>query len=84
MAEHGHQMTTYAYVLITTEPARTTDVVERLKRIPRSQVREVLGPYDIVVELEEEAPEYVTRTLREKIRSIPGVLTTVTCTWTED
>ena len=54
MAEHGHQVTTHAYVLINTEPTRTAAVIERLKVIPRSRVREVLGPYDLIVELEED------------------------------
>ncbi len=83
MAEHGHQVTTYAYVLINTEPLRTEAVLERLKTIPRARVREVLGPYDIVVELEEDGPEYLTRTVREKIRAVQGVISTVTCTWVD-
>ncbi len=83
MAEHLHQVTTYAYVLVNTDPTRTTAVIERLKGIPRSRVREVLGPYDIVVELEEEGPEYLAKTVREKIRVVPGVISTVTCTWVD-
>jgi DNA-binding Lrp family transcriptional regulator len=43
----------------------------------------VLGPYDIVLEVETEAPEYVAQILREKVRPIPGVTSTVTCTWIE-
>ncbi len=83
MAEHTQQVTTYAYVLINTEPLRTEAVLERLRAIPGSRVREVLGPYDIVVELEEDGPEYLTRTVREKIRAVRGVISTVTCTWVD-
>ena len=83
MAEHLPGRITHAYVLINADPTRTDAVVERLSAIPGSRVHEVLGPYDIVVELEAEATEYITRTLREKIRPIPGITSTVTCTWME-
>ncbi|MEX2430995.1 MAG: Lrp/AsnC ligand binding domain-containing protein [Dehalococcoidia bacterium] len=83
MAEHLPSRMTHAYVLINVDPTRTEAVVERLSAIPGSRVHEVLGPYDIVVELESEAPEYITRILREKIRHVPGVTSTVTCTWVE-
>lgn len=74
-------MTANAYILITVDPTQTQAVVQRLRAIPGTQVREVLGPYDIVLELEEESTEYITSTLRQKIRPVPGVLSTVTCTW---
>ena len=83
MAEHISGQVTHAYVLINVEPARTEAVLERLVSIPGARVHEVLGPFDIVVELEAEAPEYITQTLREKIRPVPGVTATVTCTWME-
>lgn len=83
MAEHLPGRVTHAYVLINVDPTRTEAVMGRLAAIPGARAHEVLGPYDIVVELEAEAPEYVTRTLREKIRPIPGVTSTVTCTWME-
>ena len=83
MAEHHPGRITHAYVLINVDPTRTTAVVERLSAIPGARVHEVLGPYDIVVELEAEAQEYVTQALREKIRPIPGITSTVTCTWME-
>ena len=83
MAEHGYAHTTHAYILINVDPQRTVAVLERLRAIPGAHVHEVLGPYDIVVELEAEAPEYITSTLREKIRPVPGVESTVTCTWME-
>ena len=83
MAEHHPGNVTHAYVLIHVEPARTAAALERLRGIPGARVHEVLGPFDIVVELEAEAPEYITRILREKIRPVPGITTTVTCTWME-
>ena len=83
MAEHGHHATTHAYVLINVDPQQTVAVIERLRAVAGARVHEVLGPYDLVVELQTEAPEYITSTLREKIRPIPGVESTVTCTWME-
>ena len=83
MAEHHPGRVTHAYVLINTDPARTETVLERLSEIPGARVHEVLGPYDIVVELEADAPEYITQTLREKIRHVQGITSTVTCTWME-
>ena len=70
-----------AYILVTVEPPRTHAVVERLRAIPRAVVHEVLGPYDAVVELETDTQENMAATVRAKIRSIPGVTSTVTCLW---
>ena len=83
MAEHHPSQTTRAYVLITVDPPATQSVVERLSAIPGARVREVLGPYDIIVELEAEGPEYLTHLVREKVRPVPGIKATVTCTWVE-
>ena len=83
MAEHTGNTLAHAYILIGAEPAQTQRVMDRLRAIPGARVHEVLGPYDIVIELEVEAPEYITLVLREKIRPIPGILSTVTCTWIE-
>ena len=77
-------MESHAYVLINVEPARTQRVIAHLRTIPGATVREVLGPYDIIMELEAEAPEYVTAILREKIRPVAGITSTVTCPWIEE
>jgi len=70
-----------AYVLINVEPASTGAVVERLRAIPRAVVREVLGPYDVIVELEADTQEDITAILRHKIRPVYGITNTVTCIW---
>jgi hypothetical protein len=44
-------------------------------------VREVLGPYDVVIELEADTREDITAILRHKIRPIRSITNTVTCTW---
>ena len=74
-------MTANAYVLITVDPAKTKGVRERLQNIPSAIVRDVLGPYDFVVEVEADTEEDLTGVLRNKIRSISGVTSTVTCLW---
>ena len=81
MAEHHATQPTHAYVLVTVDPAETPAVMERLQMIPGAVAREVLGPYDIVVELDADGPEYLTEILRTKVRPVPGVRSTVTCIW---
>ena len=44
-------MSANAYVLLTVEPARTGEIVDRLRSISGASVQEVLEPYDVVVEL---------------------------------
>lgn len=74
-------MAASAYILMNAEPARTREVLDRLESIPGTVVREVLGPYDIILELEADTPEDITATMRNRIRPIPGVTNTVTCLW---
>ena len=76
-------METNAYILLTVEPQRTEEVVARLRAIPRALVREVLGPYDLIVELSEDTITDITSVVQSKIRPVPGVTQTVTCIWTE-
>lgn len=83
MAEHHSTGTAHAYVLVTADPTKTEAVAERLRTIPGARVHEVMGPYDMVVELEAEAIEYISQILRNSIRPVPGVTSTVTCTWME-
>ena len=75
-------MAANAYVLLNVEPQKTGEVLKRLQAIPRGIVQEVLGPYDMVVELAEDTSVYIPSTIR-KIRSIPGVANTITCMWVE-
>jgi DNA-binding Lrp family transcriptional regulator len=54
------------------EPERIPEVLERLGAIPGGIVREVVGPYDVVVELEADTEEDLAGVLRHKINPIPG------------
>lgn len=68
-----------AYILINVEPAKTQPVIERLRKIPSAVIHEVLGPYDVVVDLEADTTEDITAILRNKIRPIQSITSTVTC-----
>ena len=74
-------MAANAYVLINVEPSKSQTILERLRDLQGAIVREVLGPYDIVVELEADTPEDLTAVLRNQIRPLPGIVSTTTCTW---
>ncbi len=74
-------MAANAYVMLNVDPARTGEVVERMRAIGGAMVHEVLGPYDVIVELEAGTNEDLTALLRSKIRPVPGVTSTVTCVW---
>jgi DNA-binding Lrp family transcriptional regulator len=75
------EMAANAYVMLNVDPSRTTEVVDRMRAVAGAVVHEVLGPYDIVVELEADTNEDLTALLRSKIRPVPGVTSTVTCVW---
>ena len=78
-------MVTKAYVLITVETPQTQQVIDRLRQVPSAVgVHPVIGPYDVVVEVESETYEDLTATLRHQIRPIQGIRTTVTCPWMFD
>ena len=72
-----------AYILITIDPTKTEQVVKQLKAVQGSIVREVTGPYDVVVELERDTSVDLTSVVRSKIRSVSGVTSTLTCLWLE-
>ena len=69
-----------AYVLITTDPAAMNRVADHLRTLPSVQeAHEVMGPYDIVAEVEVANIDDMGELLRERIRTIDGVRSTLTC-----
>jgi DNA-binding Lrp family transcriptional regulator len=73
-------MAVKAYILITVDALRTREVLAELRKNKRMPtVNEVLGPYDIVVELEAGELDEVTKILREDIRPVSGIRNTLTC-----
>ncbi len=66
-----------AYVLVVTDPGKTRNVVETMRYIPGiTEMHEVMGPYDIVAEIEVENLTDIPSILGERIRKIEGVQST--------
>ena len=66
-----------AYVLVVTDPGKTKRVVQSMRDIPGIvQMHEVMGPYDIVVEIEVETLQDIPPILGGKIRAIEGIEST--------
>jgi DNA-binding Lrp family transcriptional regulator len=66
-----------AYVLVVTQPGDTKNVVNALRAIPGvNELHEVMGPYDIVIEIEVQSLSDVPPILSDKIRTIPGIEST--------
>jgi len=72
-------MSAKAFVMVKVEPAATRKVVEQLKKLSGAVVYEVLGPYDIVLDIEADTQEDLTAVLRNSVRTQVGVTDTVTC-----
>lgn len=66
-----------AYVLVVTDPGKTRHVFEEIRKVSGvTEVHEVMGPYDIVAEIEAENLQEVPTILGEHIRSIDGIQST--------
>ena len=66
-----------AYVLIVTDPVKTKDVYAQLRQIPELvELHEVMGPYDIVCEIEASDLTEIPPILGERIRRIAGIEST--------
>lgn len=66
-----------AYVLIVTDPGATRRVAEALREVPNIvEIHEVMGPYDIVVELETDSLTDVPPILSDRIRTLEGIQST--------
>ena len=66
-----------AYVLVVTDPGRTKGVLDVMRGIPGVvETHEVMGPYDIVAEIEVDNLTEIPPILGDKIRKIPGIQST--------
>lgn len=66
-----------AYVLVVANPGTTKAVYTELQALEAvAECHEVMGPYDVVVELQVENLSDVPALLGERIRTIPGVEST--------
>ncbi|MDP2949053.1 MAG: Lrp/AsnC ligand binding domain-containing protein [Chloroflexota bacterium] len=66
-----------AYVLVVTDPGRTKGVLDVMRDIPGVvETHEVMGPYDIVAEIEVDNLTEIPPILGDKIRKIAGIQST--------
>ena len=66
-----------AFVLIVVDPASTSEVFDKLRAVDGiSEVYQVMGPYDIVVEIKVENLSDVPTILSDHIRVLEGVEST--------
>lgn len=66
-----------AYILIVADPGRTKEVFAQLRQVPGVvEAHEVMGPYDIVVEVEVESLAEIAPILGTRIRKIEGIQST--------
>jgi hypothetical protein len=69
-----------AYILVKIESAATGEalgLIRKGKGVVSADV--TFGPYDMVVQVESESLEVMARTVIWEIRTVPGVLDTLTC-----
>ncbi len=66
-----------AYVLVVSDPGKTRMVAEAIRHIPGVvETHEVMGPYDIVAEIEVANLTDIPPILGERIRKIEGIQST--------
>ncbi len=66
-----------AFVLVVTEPSATRRVATAIKEIDQViDVHEVMGPYDIVVELQAEQLREISTVILDQLRSMDGIQST--------
>ncbi|OGY25254.1 MAG: hypothetical protein A2864_01275 [Candidatus Woykebacteria bacterium RIFCSPHIGHO2_01_FULL_39_12] len=65
------------YVLVVAEPGSDKKVAQALREMPEvTNVHEVMGPYDVVVEFQVETMQEVPPILTERIRTVDGIEST--------
>jgi DNA-binding Lrp family transcriptional regulator len=66
-----------AYILIVADPGKTKDAFAQMRNVPGvTEAHEVMGPYDIVVEIEVESLTDLAPILGTRIRKIEGIQST--------
>jgi len=69
-----------AYVLIHTQTSETAEVVEMMRRVKGVISADVtFGPFDAVAQVEAADLGSIGHVIVREIRTLPGVLDTVTC-----
>ncbi len=68
-----------AYVLLTVEPGKEEDVLQKLRTIPEiEEAHRVYGVYDTIVKVNAPSPEKLKEIITWKIRKIENVKSTLT------
>ncbi|MGC8569388.1 MAG: Lrp/AsnC ligand binding domain-containing protein [Nitrososphaeria archaeon] len=68
-----------AYVLLTVEPGKEDDVLQKLRAIPEiEEAHRVYGVYDTIVKVNAPSPEKLKEIITWKIRKIENVKSTLT------
>jgi DNA-binding Lrp family transcriptional regulator len=66
-----------AYILVVTDPGATKRVYDALQGVPGvTEIHEVMGPYDIIAEIEVPNLVDVPPILSSRVRIIPGIQST--------
>jgi len=69
-----------AYVLINTQIGQTQKVAEELKKIFEvKKIDIIMGPYDIIIEIEVPTYEDISEILLNQLQNIPAINHTMTC-----
>lgn len=72
-------MLNITFVLLECKEKMTASVIEQIKLIPiASEIKQVVGVYDIVVRLESTSHDIVKQTITNKIRTIDGIKNGIT------
>lgn len=73
-----------AYVLISAEPGKATDLVRGVQKIPGvKEVHAVTGPYDAIAFIEAANFSAIGDLIVAKIQKVEGVSRTLTCVTVE-
>ena len=69
-----------AYVMLRSQLMETADVVDMIRKIKGVVQADVtFGPYDEVVQIEAADLDTLSRVVIRDIRTVPGVIDTLTC-----
>lgn len=73
-------MSLKAYILINTQIGKTSQVVETLRQMPEiKRLDIIMGPYDIIAEVETEDHTALSEVVLKRLQSIDYIQHTMTC-----
>ncbi len=69
-----------AYILINTQIGKTAEVAHTLREMPEVKKLDIImGPYDIIAEVETDNHDTLSEVVLKKLQSIPSIQHTMTC-----